>query len=120
MNNSSTTLLDFEVVKGLKPGLFNVDCTKSPARDNTTFVLSHDRPEATLDVKLSVYDFAGRVLWTHTESGMSANSYYYVDWNLTSNGGQRLGSGVYLFRASITSGGSEESTRAGKIVILAQ
>ena len=120
MNNSSATSLEFEVVNGLKPGLFDVYCTKSPARDNTTFVLSHDRPEATLDVTLSVYDFSGRVLWTHTESGMSANNYYYVDWDLTSNGGQRVASGVYLFRASITSGGSKESTRAGKIVILAQ
>ena len=120
MNNSSSTSLEFEVVNGLKPGLFDVYCTKSPARDNTTFVLSHDRPEATLDVTLSVYDFSGRVLWTHTESGMSANNYYYVDWDLTSNGGQRVASGVYLFRASITSGGSKESTRAGKIVILAQ
>ncbi|WP_321425629.1 type IX secretion system sortase PorU [uncultured Bacteroides sp.] len=120
MNNSSSTSLEFEVVKGLKPGLFSVYCTKSPARDNTTFVISHDRPETTLDVKLVVYDFAGREMWTHTESGMSANNYYYVDWNLTSNGGQRLAPGVYLFRASITSGGSKESTRAGKIVILAQ
>jgi len=120
MNNSSSKSLEFEVVKGLNPSLFSVDCTKSPARDNTTFVISHDRPESTLDVKLSVYDFAGRVLWTHTESGMSANNYYYVDWNLTSNGGQRVAPGVYLFRASIASGGGEEKTQAGKIVILAQ
>ncbi|WP_321518355.1 type IX secretion system sortase PorU [uncultured Bacteroides sp.] len=120
MNNSSSTSLEFEVVNGLKPGLFNVYCSKSPARDNTTFVLSHDRPEKTLDVKLIVYDFSGREMWTHTEVGMSANNYYYVDWNLTSNGGQRLAPGVYLFRASIASGGSEESTRSGKIVILTQ
>lgn len=120
LNNSSSTSLEFEVVKGLSPDLFNVVCTKSPARENTTFVLSHDRPESNIDVKLMVYDFSGRVMWTHTESGMSANSYYYVDWNLTSNGGQRLAPGVYLFRASISSGGSKTDSSAGKIVILAQ
>ncbi len=120
LNNSSSVSLDFEVVNGLKPGLFNVECTNSPARESTTFILSHDRPEATLDIKLSVYDFAGRVLWTHTESGVSANNYYYVPWDLTSNGGQRIAPGVYLFRASIASGGSKESSQARKIVILAQ
>jgi len=120
MNNSSSKTLDFEVVKGLKPGLFDVTCIKSPARESTTFVISHDRPKATLDIKLYVYDFSGKVMWTHTESGLSANNYYYVDWDLTSNGGQRLAPGVYVFRAAIASGGSEESTRAGKIVILAQ
>lgn len=119
-NNSSFTTLDFEVVKGMRPDLFDLECTKSPAKESTTFVLTHDRPQEVLDVTINVYDFSGRVLWTHKESGVSSNNYYYVDWNLTSNGGQRLAPGVYLFRASVSSGGSEESTQARKIVILAQ
>lgn len=119
-NNSSTTTLEFEVVKGLRPGLFDVSCTKSPAKDNTTFILTHDRPNSELDINLSVYDFAGRVLWTHTESGVSSDNYYYIDWNLTTGGGQRLNPGIYLFRASISSEGSKQSTKARKIVILGQ
>ena len=65
-------------------------------------------------------DIDGKQVQKGNTADMSANNYYYVDWDLTSNGGQRVASGVYLFRASITSGGSKESTRAGKIVILAQ
>ena len=120
MNNSTTKTLEFEVIKGLKPDLFSVTCSNSPARESTTFILSHNRPEAELDVRISVFDFAGRELWVHTESGVSSGSYYYVDWNLASNGGQRLMPGVYLYRASIVSGGSKESTKTEKIVILAQ
>jgi len=119
-NNSSTATLDFEVVKGLKPGLFDLDCTNSPAKENTTFILSHDRPDSELDVKITVYDFGGKELWSHMENGVSADSYYYIDWNLTTNSGQRLAPGVYLFKASISSGGSKESTKARKIVVLAQ
>lgn len=119
-NNSSSKELEFEVRKGLKPGLFDVDCTKSPARENTTFILSHDRPEAELDICISVYDFAGRLVWSCMESGISSDNYYYVDWDLTSNAGQRVQPGVYVFRASIASGGSKESTQSRKIVILAQ
>lgn len=120
MNHSSTQTLDFEVVTGLRPGLFSVECTQSPARENTTFILSHNRPGSELDVRIAVCDLAGRELWVHTEQGISSDNYYYVDWDLCSNAGQRLAPGIYLFRASIVSGDSKESTKSQKIVILAQ
>ena len=120
LNNSSTKTLDFEVVRGLRPNLFSVICTQSPARESTTFVLSHNRPGSTLAVRMSVYDFSGRELWTHLEQGISEGQTYYVEWDLCSNGGQRLAPGVYLYRASIVSDGSRESTKAQKIIILSQ
>ena len=120
MNNSSVKSLDFEVVKGLRPGLFSITCSKSPARESTTFILSHDRPGSELNVRIAVCDFAGRELWVHNEQGISSGGYYYVDWDLCSNAGQRLSPGIYLYRASITSGDSKESTKTEKIVILAQ
>lgn len=120
LNHSSTQSLEFEVVNGLRPDLFQLICTKSPARENTTFVLSHNRPGTELAVRIAVCDFSGRELWVHTEQGVSADRYYYIDWNLCSNAGQRLSPGVYLYRASITSGESKESTKTEKIVILAQ
>ena len=120
LNNSSTKTLEFEVVRGLRPGLFSVICTQSPARESTTFVLSHNRPGSTLAVRMSVYDFAGREMWTHLEKGVSEGQTYYVEWDLCSNGGQRLAPGVYLYRASIVSDGSRESTKSQKIIILSQ
>lgn len=120
MNNSATQSLNFEVVKGLRPGLLSIKSTRSPARESTTFILSHNRPGSTLDVTITVYDFSGRPLWIHTEKGMSADSDYHVEWNLCSNGGQRLAPGVYIYRGNIASGGGSESVRSGKIVILAQ
>lgn len=120
MNNSSSRTLDFEVVRGLRPNLFSVICTQSPARENTTFVLSHNRPGSTLAVRMSVYDFSGRELWTHLEQGISEGQAYYVEWDLCSNAGQRLAPGVYLYRASIISDSSRESTKAQKIIILSQ
>lgn len=120
LNNSTTKQLDFEVVKGLRPGLSSITCTKSPAREETTFVLSHDRPGSILSIRIAVCDFAGRELWVHTEQGVSTENYYYVNWDLCSNAGQRLSPGVYLYRASIISDESKESTKTEKIVILAQ
>lgn len=120
LNKSTTKTLEFEVVRGLRPELFSITCSNSPARENTTFILAHDRPDSELDVRISVCDFTGRELWVHTERGVSSGNYYYIDWDLTSNAGQRLWPGVYLYRASIVSGDSKESTKAEKIVILSQ
>ncbi|WP_299993013.1 type IX secretion system sortase PorU [uncultured Bacteroides sp.] len=120
LNNSSTKTLEFEVVRGLHPELLSVGCLQSPARESTTFTLSHNRPGSVLAVRMSVYDFSGRELWTHLEQGISEGQTYYVEWDLCSNGGQRLAPGVYLYRASIVSDGSRESTKARKIIILSQ
>ena len=118
-NNSSSVLVEFEVVDGLIVGL-DITCTKSPAKDNTMFILTHDRPYAELEVGITVYDYAGRTLWTHQETGTADGNYYYVDWNLTTNSGQRLVPGVYLYKATISSEGSKEATQSRKIVIVGQ
>lgn len=118
-NNSSTQIVDFEVVDGLVVSL-DITCTNSPATDHTMFILTHDRPYAEVDVTISVYDYAGRVLWTHQESGMAEGNYYYVDWDLKTNSGQPLVPGIYLYRATISSGGSKESTQSRKIVVVGQ
>lgn len=117
LNNSATTEVPFEVVKGLKPSLTDVWCTESPARTSTTFVVTHDRPQSELTVKIEVFDFAGRILWEHTESGTPTGNDYRVTWDLTTNSGQPVGTGIYLYRATISSGGGSESTKARKIAV---
>lgn len=120
LNNSSLTKLEFEVVKGLRPKLFDVTVTESPARESTTFVLQHNRPESVVQVEILVYDFAGHIVWKHQAEGLPEDGYYRVDWNLLTSGGQRLVPGVYVYRASLSSKSSKESTKARKIVVLEQ
>ncbi|MDR1004158.1 MAG: hypothetical protein LBL97_04020, partial [Prevotellaceae bacterium] len=118
LNHSNTETLDFEVVRGLRPHLFSVTCTESPARESTTFLLTHDRAESLLTIRLTVYDLAGRTLWTHQEAGVAAGDPHTVVWDLCSNNGQRLAPGIYIYRASIVSEGSKESAKGGKMIIL--
>lgn len=120
LNNSNTVEIPFEVVTGLRPSLTNVWCTESPARTSTTFVVVHDRPQTELTVKLEVLDFAGRILWQHTEEGSSSGNEYRVTWDLTSNDGQPVSNGIYLYRATISSAGGSESTKARKIAVIRQ
>lgn len=117
MNNASTVEVPFCVVKGLRPSMTDVWCTDSPARTTTTFVVTHDRPQTALDVKIEVFDFAGRILWEHTENVTSSGNESRVTWNLTTTSGQPVGNGIYLYRATISSAGGSECTKVRKILV---
>ena len=118
LNNPSTATLDFQVVKALKPTLFSVDCTNNPAYTNTTFIINHDRTGSPIDIELDVYDLSGRLLWRHTENGVSTSSAYTIDWNLTVGGGQKLQTGVYVYRVLISNEGSKQASKAKKLIVI--
>ena len=118
MNNPSTVQLDFNVVKGLKPTIFNVSATRNPASTSTTFIINHNFGGSNLNVNLDVYDLNGRLLWSHSESGASEIGSYSVEWNLTQNNGYRLPTGVYLYRARVSCDGSGATSKAKKLVVI--
>ncbi|MDR1746031.1 MAG: type IX secretion system sortase PorU [Tannerella sp.] len=121
LNNSSTQVFGFEVVEGLKPFITELTAAPVPARDQVTFMLSHNRPESQMTVNIRVYDMTGRLRWEHEENGSSSVfSAYTVTWNLTDGSGRRLPTGVYLYRAAIRTGATSEATKAKKLIILAQ
>lgn len=120
LNNSSTSELTFNVVKGQEPVFYDVECTPNPARTKTSFRIIHDRTGSELEVRLDVFDTSGRHLWTYGETGVPANNTYTVDWDLTVSSGSRLRTGLYLYRLSISCDGSSYATKAKKLIVLTQ
>ena len=118
MNNSSVAQLSFRVVKGLRPQCFSVACTHNPATTSTTFIVNHDRTGSQMDVTLEIFDPSGRLLYTKQETGVSTDNTYTFDWDLTTGGGSRLHTGVYLYRVLISSDGSQQASQAQKLIIL--
>ena len=118
LNNSSTAELTFNVVKGLEPHFFDVECTRNPASTTTSFRILHDRIGSAMDVTLDVFDISGRHLWSYNEGGISTNGTYTVDWDLTVDGGRHLQTGVYLYRVRISSDGSTYASKAKKLIVL--
>ena len=117
-NNSSTAVLHFNVVKGLRPQLFNIGVTNNPARTSTTFIISHDRMESNMDVVIELFDAAGRQMWRHAENGVSATGNYTVDWDLSVDGGRPLQTGVYLYRVKVSSEGSSYVSKTKKLIVI--
>ena len=117
-NNSSTVKLRFNVVKALSPALFDVGVTANPAKTSTTFIISHDRTESDMDVVVEVFDSSGRQHWRHSESGVPTSGSYTVSWDLTSDSGTPLGTGVYLYRVKVASDGSSYTSKVKKLIII--
>jgi hypothetical protein len=118
LNNSSVVKLNFNVVQGLSPNIVNVSTTRNPASSATTFIITHDFSGSNIDVIIDVYDMSGRQLWEYTGNGISASGTFVVNWDLCTSGGQKLPTGVYIYRVRLSSNGSSKVSKAKKLIIV--
>jgi hypothetical protein len=117
MNNSTTVYLGFKVVRDLEPK-FTVDVTQSPARESTSFVITHDRPGQNAQVTVQVSGSDGTLQWSSTCRDESGSGVTVIDWNLCSSSGHRLQPGLYLVRAIVGTETGGRSTASCKMVIV--
>lgn len=118
LNYSSTAELTFNVVEGYSPNIFDVDCVPNPATTYTTFRIFHDRAGSELTAILDIFDMSGRHLWSQTENATPPDNIMTFDWDLTTSGGRRLGTGVYLYRIRLNCEGGSYASKAKKLIIL--
>lgn len=120
-NNSSESQINFNVVKGLAPELYDVYTTSSPASVEASFYLKHNRPDALITVKLEVFDLMGRPVWSQSQTGKSDMfTSFPITWNLCDNVGRRVSRGIYIYRASISTDGVQETTKSKKLAVTAE
>ncbi len=117
LNNTNTTSLSFVVDSSLAPGIFDVTVSPNPATSNTNFIITYDRVGSECEFTIEVFDYMGRRMWYHRETGSSSSGVYTIPWNLSNNSGGRLFAGVYLYRVTLRCGGSKEATKSQKLII---
>lgn len=118
LNNPSTTTLSFTVAAAQKPTLVDVNVTKNPAKTSTTFIATHDRPGSEVIMKVEIFDMSGRLLHVISQASTGNSGTTSMNWNLTTDSGNRLQTGVYLYRVSISGSGSAITSKAKKLVII--
>lgn len=117
-NNSSSRTISFNVVNGLKPEVYNLWTDACPATVEANLYVRHNRPDATLKVTLHIYDLMGREVWSSTQSGRSDMFRSFpITWNLCDASGSRVPRGIYVCRASVSTDGVQEATKAVKIAV---
>ena len=117
-NNVGEKTITFNVVNGLAPEIADVYCAANPASVETSFYVKHNRPDAVVAVTIEVFDLMGRRVWSASQSGRS-DMYVTtpVTWDLTDVSGRRVPRGIYVYRATITTDGVKEATKAKKLAV---
>ena len=120
-NNSSEVELAFTVKAGLKPVIYDLYADQNPASTSTNFYLRHNRPDAIINVTISVYNLMGIEVWRYTGRGLS-DMYrsYPISWDLTDSSGRRVPGGIYLYKALISTDNEHEATRSKKLCVTGQ
>lgn len=120
-NNSSEIELFFTVKPGLKPVIYDLFADQNPASTSTNFYLRHNRPDAIINITISVYNLMGVEVWRYTGKGLS-DMYrsYPVNWDLTDSSGRRVPGGIYLYKAIISTDNEHEATRSKKLCVTGQ
>ena len=118
--NYADAKAEFFVSANAAPELFDVYTDANPAHTEANFYLSHNQPDATMTVTVSVYTLSGSPVWSQTETGRSDMFLTQpLTWNLTDNAGRRVERGIYVYRATISSGNDNYSTASRKLAVAA-
>ncbi|MEG1617596.1 MAG: type IX secretion system sortase PorU [Bacteroidales bacterium] len=118
-NNSRSETITFVVKNDVKPELFDLRADRNPAREQVRFLLSHNRPEASLHVRLQVYTQMGQCVWEEQLTGSSEfMSEFPITWNLEARSGGRVQPGIYIYRAAISDNGEHFTTKSRKLIVL--
>lgn len=118
LNNPSTTTLSFNVVNGLEPRIIDVTATQNPARTGTTFVVTHDRPGSDVNIEIEIFDNCGRILHKIQQSAVAGLTSTAIPWDLRTNIGACLKTGVYLYRVNITCDNSTRASKTKKLIVI--
>lgn len=117
-DNSSSKSIEFYVSPDQAPVLYDVFTDVNPASTEANFYLSHDRPDANVEVTISVFNMLGKPVWESVTSGRSDMFLTSpVKWDLRNMAGQRVIRGIYLYRASIREGDNVSNTRTRRIAV---
>lgn len=116
--NSSSVSLTFIVKKGLSPEIYKIYADQNPARNATNFYLEHDRPNGVITVTINVYNLMGTLVWQTQKTGTSdLFKSFPINWNLTTNAGNRVPGGVYLYQATISTDNTHFATKSQKLLV---
>ena len=118
LNNSSTTTLDFVVKKNIQPNIVDVYATQNPARESTTFVVAHNFCGAELYLEIDIMDASGRLLWSTSTTEIATTNTLPYKWDLRTDSGAKLNTGIYLYRVRLNSNGSSYATKTQKLIVI--
>lgn len=117
-NNSSVASIRFEVVKGKVINIENITNYPNPMDDYTNFTFEHNQKDNEIDIVIKIYDVMGQLVKTITERRYGTTVRINpIRWDGKSDGGVKLGAGIYVYNVIIKNSQSEETSGYSRLII---
>lgn len=117
-NNSNETTIEFLVNQNAALNINQVYNYPNPFKSSTTFTFDHTRPGDNLDLKLEIYDLAGRLVQRYEkEVTTEITNLPFLTWNGNDIQGNRLSNGVYIYTLQVTDSKGNVAVKQQKLVI---
>ena len=111
LNNSSTASLNFQVVKGLKPTIYQVLTYPNPVSRTgvLNFRVEFDQADESTQTEIYMYNLSGGLVKAYKQVGTQGIQWNMSDCNATP--------GIYIYQLKIKTPTSSYVSKAGKIII---
>ncbi len=117
-NNSSSTTISFNVVKGKIIDIKNVVNYPNPMSDNTNFTFEHNQRDNEIDINIKIYDIVGQLVKTIEETSYGTTARINpISWDGTSDNGDKLPAGLYIYNVTVKNSLNEKTSGYSKIII---
>ncbi|MCB0508799.1 MAG: type IX secretion system sortase PorU [Bacteroidetes bacterium] len=119
LNNSGVGYTEFLVEENAKLALSHVLNYPNPFTTYTRFMFEHNRPGASLDLKIEIFSVSGKVIKTITRN-INTSGYRVDDitWDGLDDFGDKIGNGIYIYRITLKDDSGKKVSQYQKLVVL--
>ncbi|MBE6335992.1 MAG: type IX secretion system sortase PorU [Lentimicrobiaceae bacterium] len=117
-NNSVSSTIRFNVVKGKVIQLENLHNYPNPMDTYTNFVFEHNQNDNEINVRINIYNIVGQLVKTINETSYGTSMRISpIKWDGKSDNGVSLPAGIYLYNVTVTNSVNEKATEYSKLII---
>lgn len=118
-NNSSEAYTEFFVAKSAKIALNDILNYPNPFSDKTTFRFQHNQSDSNLDIFIQIFSISGSLIKT-IETNVRTTGYIIdqIDWDGTNEYGQKIGSGIYVYKIKVGNKENGYIEKSQKLVLI--
>ncbi len=117
-NNSDKKTIEFLINRNADLNISQVFNYPNPFKNSTTFTFDHTRPGDDLDIRLEIYDLAGRLVQCYeNQITTEITSISFLTWDGNDLKGNRLRNGVYIYTLKVTDSKGNVTVKQQKLVL---
>ena len=116
-NNSAVAKFTAEVIESSKLMITDLLNYPNPMKDETT--ISFALSSSARSVNLKIFTVAGKMIFEYEKNSIPADFYRFCSWDGRDSDGDRVASGVYIYKVTAVSEQSDETVESfGKVVVV--